>query len=261
MDYLLVCTAALLAAGLTLFSGFGLGSLLLPAFLPFLPPTAAVAATALVHLANNLFKLALLGRFADRRTVLVFGLPAALAAFGGALLLDALADLAPIGTYSLGGRAHALSAVDLVLGCLIAGFALFDLVPRLQDLRFDRSWLPLGGVLSGFFGGLSGHQGALRSAFLVKLDLSKEAFLGTGIACAVIVDLVRLPVYAGSALPELGRGELLLVGAATASAFAGSYVGRRMVDRVTIRGIRVLVGVLLLLLGAALAAGLLGGAR
>ena len=61
-EYLLICIVALLASGLTLFSGFGLGTLLLPAFALFFPVPAAIAMTALVHFANNLFKLALLGR-------------------------------------------------------------------------------------------------------------------------------------------------------------------------------------------------------
>ena len=41
---------------LTLFSGFGLGTLLLPAFAVFFPIEVAVASTAIVHAANNLFK-------------------------------------------------------------------------------------------------------------------------------------------------------------------------------------------------------------
>jgi len=66
----------------------------------------------------------------------------------------------------------------------------------LKDAGFDRRYLPLGGVLSGFFGGLSGHQGALRSAFLIRCGLSQEAFVATGIVAACLVDLARLAVYA-----------------------------------------------------------------
>jgi len=40
-----------------LLSGFGLGTLLLPVFALFFPLPVAIAATALVHLANNFFKL------------------------------------------------------------------------------------------------------------------------------------------------------------------------------------------------------------
>src|SRR5690606_7257660 len=87
MDYMLIGLVAFLASGLTLYSGFGLGTLLLPAFALFLPAPAAVAATAVVHLLNNLFKAALVGRQAHWATVLRFGIPAIPAAiFGGWLL-------------------------------------------------------------------------------------------------------------------------------------------------------------------------------
>ncbi|MEM6640395.1 MAG: sulfite exporter TauE/SafE family protein, partial [Pseudomonadota bacterium] len=41
MDYLLVCTVALVASALTFFSGFGLGTLLVPAFALFFPAPLA----------------------------------------------------------------------------------------------------------------------------------------------------------------------------------------------------------------------------
>ena len=84
MDYLVICISALIASGLTLFSGFGLGTLLLPVFAIFFPVDVAVALTAIVHLLNNLFKLLLLGKHAEKRVALKFGVPALLAAFLGA---------------------------------------------------------------------------------------------------------------------------------------------------------------------------------
>lgn len=42
--------------------------------------------------------------------------------------------------------------------------------------------------------GLTGNQGAFRSAFLIKAGLAEEAFVGTGVA-AVVVDVVGLAVY------------------------------------------------------------------
>jgi hypothetical protein len=67
VTYLVVCSVALLASGLTFFSGFGLGTLLLPAFALFFPVEQAVALTAVVHFLNGLFKLGLVGRHADCR--------------------------------------------------------------------------------------------------------------------------------------------------------------------------------------------------
>lgn len=53
MDYIFIALVAIVVAALTLFSGFGLGTVLMPAFALFFP--VPVAATAVVHLANNLF--------------------------------------------------------------------------------------------------------------------------------------------------------------------------------------------------------------
>lgn len=67
--------------------GGALGTALTPVFAIFFPVPAAVAMTVVVHLANNLFKIGLVGRSADWGTVARFGLPAALAAIAGASLL------------------------------------------------------------------------------------------------------------------------------------------------------------------------------
>ncbi|MCH5373626.1 MAG: TSUP family transporter, partial [Planctomycetes bacterium] len=91
LEFISVGLAAFFAAGLTMFSGFGLGTLMLPVFALFFPVEMAVVATAMVHGANNLFKVTLLGRHADREVVLKFGLPAVLSAVVGAMALAGLA--------------------------------------------------------------------------------------------------------------------------------------------------------------------------
>ena len=261
MDYLIVCLTALLASGLTLFSGFGLGTILTPVFALFFPVPAAVAMTAIVHLANNLFKIGLVGRDADWRVVARFGLPAALAAIAGASLLALFADLPALARYELAGQPHEITPVKAVIGILIAGFALLELWPNFANLSFPPRWLPVGGLLSGFFGGLSGNQGALRSAFLIKAGLSKQAYVGTGAACTVLVDAVRLTVY-GVAFQSGGwqvlqgeNGGLLL--AATLAAFLGAYVGKRLLKKVTLRFVELTVAALMVLIGAGLASGLI----
>jgi uncharacterized membrane protein YfcA len=263
VDYAIVCFCALLIALLTLFSGFGLGTLLMPVFAIFFPVEVAVAATAIVHLANNLFKLALVGKHANRAVVIRFGIPAIVAAFAGAAALGLIGGLPSITEYAWAGRRCEITALKLVIAVLIAIFALFDLLPALRKLSVDRKYLPLGGVLSGFFGGLSGHQGALRSAFLVKLGLTSQAFIGTGVTVAVMVDVARLVTYgAGYATfglaSEAGSPRLAgLVAAATLSAFAGSFIAARLLHKVTIHLLQTVVGTLLILMAIALATGLI----
>ena len=260
MEYIVVCLVALGVSGLTLFSGFGLGTVLMPAFALFFPVQVAVAATAVVHLANNLFKTALVGRKADWSVVAKFALPGAAAAVLGAILLTLFASLPPVTSYELGGKTHEIALIELVVGLLIVGFAFLDLLPRFENLAFDRKYLPIGGLLSGFFGGLSGIQGALRSAFLIKIGLEKESFIGTGTVAAVIVDVARLLVYGLSfyttkfapVSPDVSG----LVLAATLAAFVGSFVGTRLMKKVTLRTIQIIVGVMLIVVGVGMASGL-----
>ncbi len=260
MDYFVVCFAALVAAALTLCSGFGLGTLLMPAFAVFFPLPVAVAATAVVHLANNLFKLALVGRDTDWRVAWRFGLPAALAALAGAALLQTASVLPVLAEYRLGERICQITILKLAMAAVIIGFAAYELHPRWSKAAFDAKWLPWGGALSGFFGGLSGHQGALRSAFLLRAGLTKEAFIATGVVGAVIVDTVRLGVYGagfyGGMFVLLDERAWLLVGCACLAAFLGSFLGAKLVAKVTLRKVQVTVAVLLTALALAMAAGL-----
>jgi uncharacterized protein len=201
VEYLLPSLAAFFTAGLTFFSGFGLGTLLLPVFALFFPLEIAIGLTALVHLANNLFKLALVGKYADLGVVARFGIPALAAAFLGAAALLGLSHLTPLASYQLFGRTCEVTPVKVVVAVLMALFALQEVHPTLARLTLSPRWLPLGGALSGFFGGLSGHQGALRSVFLLKCGLTKEAFIATGVVIACLVDMTRLAVYAGASPP------------------------------------------------------------
>ncbi len=261
LSQLLLPLVALTASGLTLFSGFGLGTILMPAFAIFFPVEVAVAATGVVHLANNLFKLALVGPKADWRVVARFAPLASLAAMIGAWLLTSLAHLPALGRYMLAGRTFEVSPVKLVVGVLIAAFAVLELLPKLEArIRLERRHLPLGGALSGFFGGLSGHQGALRSAVLLRCGLGKEAFIATGVVCAVIVDVTRLATYGAAFFLDhfqslRDAGGLGIVALTTLAAFAGAFAASRLMKKVTMRAVQIIVGGLLLLV----ALGLMGG--
>ncbi len=260
MEYLIVCTAALLASGLTFFSGFGLGTILTPVLAVFFPLPVAIGATAIVHLANNLFKLCLVGRSANKEIVVRFGIPAIIAAILGAFLLTIVAMFPTIASYQLGGRIHEITLVKLVVGFIIVIFSCLELSPSFQKITINQKYLPLGGVLSGFFGGLSGHQGALRSMFLIKAGISKEEFIATNVVLAVMVDVGRLLIYGASfyainVKAVSGISELVL--AATMAAFIGAYLGKELLKKVTLQAVQVLVGVMLVLLGLGLIAGLI----
>jgi len=256
MIFLVISASAFLASLLTLFSGFGLGTLLMPVFAIFFPLPLAIGMTAVVHLANNLFKLFLLGKFARPEIVLKFGLPAIAASYLGAWCLGWFSELKPLTHYTLAGKTLEMTHLNFVLAGLMIVFALIEILPFFKGLAFDRKYLGLGGLLSGFFGGLSGHQGALRSAFLIRCDLTKEAFIGTGVVIACLVDAARLFVYR-SRFNDMGAEHIPLISAAVLAAFAGAWLGNQFLKKTTLGGIQILVAVMLFAIALLLAAGLI----
>lgn len=189
MNLIIITIAAFITALLTFFSGFGPGTILTPVFAVLFPIDPAIALTGVAHFFNNLFKLTLIGRSADRSVLLHFGVPAVLAAFVGAWLLLNIAESQPWYSYTLGTHTYRVTPVEFVVYLLLIPFALMDLIPYFSNPAFGRGRVSLGGLLRGFFGGLSGNQGVLRSAFLIKAGLSKVAFVATGIVMPVPLTL------------------------------------------------------------------------
>jgi hypothetical protein len=257
MEIILISIAAFLTAILTFFSGFGLGTILMPLFAIFFPIDIAIALTGVVHFANNLFKVALVGKQADKKVLLRFGIPAVIASFLGAFLLLKITTLPSLFTYQLFQKEFLVTPVNLIIAILLVFFALFEILPRFQKISFGKDKLVLGGVLSGFFGGLTGIQGAIRSAFLIKSGLSKEAYIATGVVIACFIDFTRLSVYITRFSASSLHENLTLVISATLSAIVGAYIGMKLLKKITFRSIQTLVAIMLIIISIALAMGLI----
>lgn len=260
--YITIFIAALTASGLTLYSGFGLGTLLLPVYSLFFPLEVAIASTALVHAANNAFKIGAVGRFAEKTLVVHFGIPAIIAAFAGAALLGYVAHFEEIARYPLGSGEAVITPIKLCIASLMFIFALFELLPGLRRLKFDRKYLFVGGLLSGFFGGFSGHQGALRAAFLAKVGVSPQAFMGTNAVIGFMVDVVRIMTYAivfftvGTTSP-INPDQWPLIATGVVAAFSGVLIGKRYLHKMTMALVQTVTGSFLLGIAILLGMGLI----
>lgn len=257
MDIVIICFAAFLTAVLTFFSGFGLGTILAPVFAVFFPVELAIALTGVVHFANNLFKITLVGKNTDRAVLLRFGIPAIFAAFAGAWVLTRISDMPSLYKYTMWERSFEVTPVKLVVAILLIFFSLAELLPFFKKIQFGREKLVAGGLLSGFFGGLTGLQGAIRSAFLIKSGLGKESYIATGVAIACLIDISRLSVYASRFTRESFRENLGLIIAATLSAMAGALLGNKLLKKITLQFVQLLVALMLLALSLALGTGLI----
>ncbi|HAM97720.1 MAG TPA: hypothetical protein DCQ26_03845 [Marinilabiliales bacterium] len=257
MEIFIITLAAFATAILTFFSGFGLGTILAPVFAIFFPIDLAIALTGVVHFCNNLFKIVLVGRKTDKAVLIRFGIPAIIASFAGAWLLIKITGLPALYQYQIGAHLYTITPVKAIIAFLLITFAILEIVPAFQKVEFDKSKLPLGGVLSGFFGGLSGLQGALRSAFLIRSGLSKEAYIATGVVIACLVDFTRLSVYATRFVSAELHDNLVLVISATLAAIAGAFIGSKLLKKVTLTFIQKLVAIMLIIISLALGIGLI----
>ena len=246
MDFIIIGLVAFSASLLTFFSGFGLGTLLLPAFALFFPTTIALLATGIVHFLNNLFKGTLVRKLVDWSMVFRFGVPALFSAVLGAYLL----------TY-LDGR-----IASIVIGVILIAFVTLELQPWFQRLLFPRKYIPFGGLLTGFMGGISGQQGAIRSMFLLKSDFDAKQYIATGILIAILIDIARIPTYiiglSSVSAEQMTKHNLTLVGFGTLCAFTGAWLGAKCIKKTSIRFVRYLLAALMIVIGSLLIFGVIG---
>lgn len=190
--------------------GFGIGSLLTPLLAVRLDMPTAVAAVALPHAAATALRCWRLRHAIDWRVARRFGLLSALGGVIGALLYT-----------QLGG-----SALTLVLAILLILTGVTSLTGFPRRSKVPRTAWALG-LVSGFFGGLAGNQGGVRSAALMTFDLSPTAFVATATVTALLVDVARTPVYlwrAGGELAELA----VPLAVATGAVLGGTVLGERV---------------------------------
>ena len=252
-EIFIVSIVSFATAILTFFSGFGLGTILTPVMMIFFPTEVAIAFTGLVHFSNNFFKFFLVGKNIDKEVLIRFGLPSVIAAYIGAYILVSIDDNIVVFSYYFFDKKIDVILVKFLISILLIIFAIIDLIPQIKNLHFDKKYLPV----SGFFGGLSGNQGALRSAFLVKHGLEKSVFVGTTVAISSLVDITRLSVYSTNFL-NLNYSDFYQLGVFSVfSAVSGSFIGNRLLKKVTIEQIKIIVALLLILLGISLLIGIL----
>ncbi len=257
MEYVIICLTAFGASLLTFFSGFGLGTILTPVMIVFFPVQEAIALTGMVHLLNNIFKLALVGKQTDKHIAIKFGCTAIIGSFLGAYLLIYLSQNLFHYEYQCMGKTMEVTFIKLLVAAMMILFALFEIITSLKALQFNSKYLSIGGFISGFFGGLSGNQGALRSAFLLRYGLTKEVYIATGVVIACLIDVTRLSIYfAGSNSYDYWENDTLLL-LAVLSAFAGAYLGNKLLKKITLNFIQTIASIMIISLAILLALGVI----
>jgi uncharacterized protein len=227
-----VFVLAVLSGGTAAVAGFGIGSLLTPLLASSFGTGTAVAAVAIPHAAATALRCWRLRANIDLAVVRSFGLLSAAGGLIGALLYTRFSN----------------ELLTLTLGLLLVSTAIATIVDLPSRIRASGAVVSVLGLLSGLFGGLAGNQGGLRAAAMLSLSLPPVRYVATATATAMLVDLVRTPIYiwrAGGALASL----LLPLGVATVGVLIGTVLGERILFGLSIRQFRYAISVLIGLLG------------
>ncbi|HJQ09556.1 MAG TPA: sulfite exporter TauE/SafE family protein [Gemmatimonadaceae bacterium] len=224
--------AAGIAGAIATVTGFGIGSVLTPLLATSVGTRLAVAAVSIPHLFATALRFWRLRSYVDRRVLLRFGIPSAAGGLTGALLHNVAAN----------------RALAVVFGLLLVFVGITELTGLSRRIRFNDTLAWIAGALSGFFGGLVGNQGGIRSGALLGFDMNKHAFVATATAVGVVVDAARMPAYfATQGKQIIDIWPLVLI--ATVGAVLGTVFGERVLRRIPEATFRRIVASLVLALG------------
>ncbi len=216
-----VFVLAVLSGGTASIAGFGIGSLLTPLLAASFGTGTAVAAVAIPHAAATALRCWRLRSNIDWTVVRGFGLLSAAGGLIGALLYTRFSN----------------DALTLILGLLLVSTAVATLVDLPSRVRVGGVVVSLLGFLSGLFGGLAGNQGGLRAAAMLSLSLPPVRYVATATATAMLVDVVRTPIYVWRAGGELASLAVPL-GVATVGVLIGTLLGERLLLGLSMRQFR-----------------------
>jgi uncharacterized membrane protein YfcA len=213
--------------------GFGAGLTMLPLVVWAVGVRASVPVLSIALLCGNVSRAWFSRHEVDWRVV-------------GAYLTGAL-PLAVVGSVIYAG-ARTEWLTRLMGLFLLASVPLRRWLER-GPLRMRLRHFPLLGAASGFLSALVAAIGPVNTPFFLGYGLRRGAYVGTEAACVAVVHLTKTLVYGRYALVTSDTG-LLGLGIGSVM-FAGAYVGRRilerMSDRVFVRLIEILIGALGLL--------------
>jgi len=117
-----------------------------------------------------------------------------------------------------------------------------------ERLRFGKLAAAAAGLASGFFGGLVGEQGGIRSVALLNFDVEKEAFIATATATGLIVDAVRMPAYFLTQPSQINEF-LFLIALTSIPVVLGTLAGNVVLKRIPEASFKQIVSFLILVLG------------
>lgn len=222
---------ALLAEVLGTVGGFGSSLFFVPIATYFFDFHTALGITAVFHVLSNLTKITLFREGVDRSIIIKIGVPAVIGviigAFAGKYIRTDILELA-------------LALFLVATSVVFLSFQQINVEPSTQK----SIW---GGAFSGFIAGLIGTGGAVRGLVLAAFNLPTNVFIATSAFIDLGIDLSRSVVYTLNGYVRFQ--DLFLMPYLLLISFAGNWIGKKILNKITNEEFKKLVLILILLTG------------
>jgi len=228
IQWLVIGGAAFLASTLAAVAGFGGAAVLLPALAAAFGVREAIPILTVAQLVGNGSRVWFNRRELDSRVVQWFSLGAVPFGLAGGVLFAT----APLGV------------LKRLIGAFLLGMVAWRHVRRGPPWRPGVRAFALIGAAFSFLSALVGSVGPLMAPFFLAYGLVKGAYIGTEALATVVMHVVKLIAYQGAAILTARSAAVGL--ALGPIMVGGSYVGKRILDRLPERVFVVVIEIVLL---------------
>ncbi|WP_416442436.1 sulfite exporter TauE/SafE family protein [Leeuwenhoekiella sp. A16] len=211
--------------------GFGSSVFFVPVANYFLDFQSVLGITALFHLSSNVTKIAFFKKGIDKKLVLYLGIPAVIFVFIGGIL----------------SRYFEGFWLTIALGIFLVLLSLIFLIYKKLVLAESKRNAIVGGALSGFFAGILGTGGAIRGITMSAFKMDKAKFIATSAVIDLGIDFTRSFVYYYNGY--IHNHDLYLIPILVIVGIVGTYIGKKLLDKISQDQFRTGVLFLILLIG------------
>ncbi|MGY8909680.1 MAG: sulfite exporter TauE/SafE family protein [Flavobacteriales bacterium] len=222
---------SLIAEVLGTVGGFGSSVFFVPIANFYFDFQSVLGITALFHLSSNASKIAIFKKGFDKKIVLNLGIPAILFVSVGAYFSKFLDP--KILTY--------------ILGIFLILLSLLFLIFKKLKINPNKKNAIVGGSLSGLSAGLLGTGGAIRGITLAAFKMDKNKFIATSAIIDLGVDFSRSIIYYFNGY--MHKEHLYLVPILIVVSILGTWIGKKLLDKISQEQFRAIVLLLILVIG------------
>lgn len=226
----LIFISSFLAATVSGAAGFGGALILLPILANTVGIKSAIPILTIGQLFGNASRVWFGRHELQWRYILLFTLPAIPSTILGSYLFSEISS----------------SKIKVAIGLFLIFLVLYRRT-KVRKIKLGNNGMLLGGLLTGFLSGIAGSAGPLGAAFFLGLDLKATAYVASEAFTALAIHITKTSVYGKYYL--IGEVELyygIFIGIAMV---LGSWVGKKIITKMSKEKFLLLVDILLIISG------------